>query len=59
MSCYFFLFNNGYELRVDKGKMNGLIWGFATNASNPGQAAPKYKEPDAIRYVYDNISIRT
>lgn len=29
LSCYFFLYNNGYNLKIDKGRVNDLLWGFA------------------------------
>ena len=54
LSTFFFLGNNGHKLRMIRDQMNDLIWGFAAPIDDPG-AKPKYKEEDAVQYVFDNI----
>lgn len=57
LTCYFFIFNNGFLLRIDRAKVNNLLWGFAKDMDNP-LAGPRYNVDDAQRYVEENLSIR-
>lgn len=57
LSCYFFLYNNGYNLKIDKGRINDLLWGFARDENDPSKP-PRYNESHALEYIHDNISVR-
>ena len=48
LSAVVFLQNNAHQLKVDRGAVNDLMWGFAP-------PNPKYKESDAIQFIFDNI----
>ncbi len=54
LSTFFFLGNNGHKLRMIRDQMNDLIWGFASPVDD-SSVKPKYKEEDAIQYVFDHI----
>ncbi len=56
LSCFYFLQNNGYTLRIDQGKINDLLWEFGLD---PLTQKRKYTEDDAIQYIMDNIMPRT
>ena len=49
-----FLGNNGHKIRIERGVVNDLMWGFAPPEDDPGKG-PKYKQEDAIQFVFDNI----
>lgn len=57
LSCVFFLYNNGYLLKIDRGRVNDLLWGFAKDMNNPSAPA-RYNADDAQRYIEDNLSVR-
>jgi death-on-curing family protein len=50
LSCYFFLFNNGFTFRIDRGEMNDLLWGFAKDPDDP-VAPARYSVEDAQDYT--------
>lgn len=54
-TCYCFLNNNGYRLKLEdnKSKINELVWGFACSSSAPA----KYGEGDAIQFVKNRIHL--
>lgn len=57
LSCYFFLYNNGYHLHIDRGQVNALLWGFAKDPNDPS-LPPRYGVNDAVKYIEDNLSLR-
>ncbi len=54
LSAFYFLGNNGYQLRIVRSVVNDLLWGFAPSEDDPSQS-PKYSENDAIQFIFDNI----
>ena len=42
----FFLYNNGYNIKIDNDKIEALLWGFASK---------KNTDKDSIQYVEDNL----
>lgn len=52
LACYFFLFNNGLDLKIDNNRINELIWGFG---KDPHTGKAKYREADSMQYIVDNV----
>jgi hypothetical protein len=54
LSTRVFLGNNSHNLRVDRDVVRDLMWGFAPPINDP-TAPAKYKEEDAVKFIFDNI----
>ena len=58
LSCYFFLWNNGYRLEIDQGRVNDLLWGFAKDENDPTKP-PRFDEQDAQQYIERHLMFRS
>jgi Fic/DOC family len=57
LACVYFLANNSYALRIERSRLNDLMWGFSPPVEAP-EKGPRFFEADAVQYIFDHISPR-